>query len=91
MLNDLRPWHLLLVSLAGWVNQHQQRAIEYLLEEATLDLITPEELAEVPRFVEVWQRAGHMNPKEGSAWRERIASWRRFRAGSNSTRVSCAG
>ncbi len=33
MLNNLRPWHVLLASLAGWVNQHQQRAIEYLQEE----------------------------------------------------------
>ena len=33
MLNNLRPWHILLASLSGWVNQHQQRAIEYLQEE----------------------------------------------------------
>ena len=33
MLNNLRPWHVLLASLAGWVKQHQQRAIEYLQEE----------------------------------------------------------
>ncbi len=33
MLNNSRPWHVLLASLAGWVNHHQQRAIEYLQEE----------------------------------------------------------
>ncbi len=33
MLNNLRPWYILLASLAGWVNHHQQRAIEYLQEE----------------------------------------------------------
>jgi hypothetical protein len=26
MLDSLRPWHVLLASLAGWVNQYQQRA-----------------------------------------------------------------
>jgi transposase InsO family protein len=29
----LHPWHLLLVSLAGWVNQQQQQVIEYLRTE----------------------------------------------------------
>jgi hypothetical protein len=33
MLNNLRPWHILLAFLAGWVNQRQQRAMEYLQEE----------------------------------------------------------
>ena len=33
MFNNLRPWHILLGSLASWVNEHQQRAIEYLQEE----------------------------------------------------------
>jgi len=33
MLNSLRPWHVLLVTLAGWVNQHQQHVIDYLEEE----------------------------------------------------------
>jgi len=33
MLNNLRPWHVLLVTLAGWVNQHQQHVIDYLQEE----------------------------------------------------------
>ena len=44
--------------------------------DATLDLMTAEELAEVDRFVEVWQRAGYMTSTEASAWRERIAVWR---------------
>ncbi len=29
----LQPFHLLAVILAGWANRHQQRVIEYLLEE----------------------------------------------------------
>ena len=29
----LQPWQLLLLILAGWVNRHQQDAIEYLLTE----------------------------------------------------------
>jgi len=33
MLNNLRPWHVLLVTLSGWVNQHQQHVIDYLQEE----------------------------------------------------------
>ena len=33
MLNGLRPWQILLVSLAGWVNGHQQAIIDYLQEE----------------------------------------------------------
>ena len=48
--------------------------------DATLDVLTPEELADAPRFVEVWERAGYMSPIEAAAWRERIAIWRRFRS-----------
>ena len=29
----LQPFHVLSVILAGWANRHQQRVIEYLLEE----------------------------------------------------------
>ena len=29
----LQPFHLLAVIFAGWANRHQQRVIEYLLEE----------------------------------------------------------
>ena len=29
----LQPWNLLLVTLAGWVNHHQQNVIEYLRTE----------------------------------------------------------
>ena len=29
----LKPWLLLLLILAGWINRHQQDAIEYLLTE----------------------------------------------------------
>jgi hypothetical protein len=30
---DLSPLRLLLVTLAGWINRHQQQVIEYLVEE----------------------------------------------------------
>ena len=33
MTADLYPFHVLLASLAGWVNRHQQELIEYLIEE----------------------------------------------------------
>src|SRR4030095_7749457 len=33
MKSFLEPWHLLLLTLAGWINQHQQDAIEYLRTE----------------------------------------------------------
>ena len=33
MATDLSPLRLLLVTLAGWVNRHQQQVIEYLVEE----------------------------------------------------------
>ena len=49
--------------------------------DATLDLLTAEELSDAPRFVEVWERAGYMDPAEAAAWRERIAIWQRFRVG----------
>ena len=33
MRADLYPLQVLLVTLAGWVNRHQQQVIEYLVEE----------------------------------------------------------
>jgi hypothetical protein len=30
---DLCPIRLLLVTIAGWLNRHQQHVIEYLVEE----------------------------------------------------------
>src|SRR2546426_10573098 len=33
MIADLSPLQVLLVTLAGWINHHQQHVIEYLLEE----------------------------------------------------------
>jgi hypothetical protein len=33
MSSILRPWQLLLLALAGWINRHQQRVIEYLITE----------------------------------------------------------
>ena len=32
-MNALQPWQLLLVSLAGWINRHQQDVIAYIQEE----------------------------------------------------------
>jgi len=29
----LRPWHLLLLALAGWINRQQQKVIDYLITE----------------------------------------------------------
>ena len=33
MTADLYPLQVLLVTLAGWVNRHQQHVIEYLVEK----------------------------------------------------------
>jgi hypothetical protein len=33
MRADFSPLQVLLVTLAGWVNRHQQHVIEYLVEE----------------------------------------------------------
>ncbi|PLW82876.1 hypothetical protein CWI75_05350 [Kineobactrum sediminis] len=33
MTNALQPFHVLVVSLAVWLNRHQQAVIEYLIEE----------------------------------------------------------
>jgi hypothetical protein len=33
MTTDLYPLQVLLVTLAGWINRHQQQVIEYLVEE----------------------------------------------------------
>ena len=33
MRADFSPLQMLLVTLAGWVNRHQQRVIQYLVEE----------------------------------------------------------
>jgi hypothetical protein len=33
MTADVYPLHVMLVTLAGWVNRHQQHVIEYLVEE----------------------------------------------------------
>lgn len=32
-MNGFQPWQLLLVTLAGWINRHQQDVITYLQEE----------------------------------------------------------
>ena len=34
MLKPLDPFRLLLISLAGWMNQHQLHVIDYLREES---------------------------------------------------------
>ena len=33
MNNVIQPFHLLVVALAGWLNQQQQAVIDYLIEE----------------------------------------------------------
>ena len=33
MANVIQPFHLLLITLAGWLNHHQQAVIDYLIEE----------------------------------------------------------
>jgi transposase InsO family protein len=33
MIKALQPWEFLLFTLSGWMNRHQQRVIDYLIEE----------------------------------------------------------
>ncbi len=33
MNRALQPWEFLLITLSGWVNRHQQKVIDYLIEE----------------------------------------------------------
>jgi hypothetical protein len=33
MPNALQPFHLLVITLAGWLNRQQQAVIDYLIEE----------------------------------------------------------
>ncbi len=33
MSRALQPWEFLLITLSGWVNRHQQKVIDYLIEE----------------------------------------------------------
>ena len=33
MTSTIKPFHLLVVGLAGWLNRHQQAVIDYLIEE----------------------------------------------------------
>ena len=33
MDNLILPWQLMLISLAGWLNRHQQAVIDYIKEE----------------------------------------------------------
>jgi hypothetical protein len=37
MTADVYPLQVLLLTLAGWVNRHQQQVIEYLVEENRSD------------------------------------------------------
>ena len=32
-MNAFHPWQLLVITLAGWINRHQQDVIDYLVEE----------------------------------------------------------
>ena len=38
-----------------------------------------EEVRDALRFVEVWEKAGHMSPEEAGELRQRIEAWARFR------------
>ncbi len=43
MGTTLQPWQVLLAAMAGWINRHQQVAIDYLREENRILLAQPEE------------------------------------------------
>ncbi len=41
----LRPWHILVIALAGWINREQQCVIEYLIAE---NKVPKEKLGKMP-------------------------------------------
>ena len=45
--------------------------------DSTLDLLTPDEVADALRFVEVCERGQHMPQAEADEWR-RIGAWQGF-------------
>ena len=45
---------------------------------ATLALLTPEEIEDALRFVEICERGGGTPPEETDGWRRRILAWPRF-------------
>jgi Holliday junction resolvase-like predicted endonuclease len=40
-----------------------------------LDLLTPDEVEHTLHFVEVMERAGHLDAEEAEEWRRRIGAW----------------
>ena len=61
----LHPWHLLLLTLAGWINQEQQRVIEYLITE---NQVLKEKLGRPPlprEMVELVLTIARANPTWG--------------------------
>jgi len=46
---------------------------------ATLALLRPEEIPDALYFVDLMERAGHMDAEEAAEWRRRIQAWCRFR------------
>jgi hypothetical protein len=74
MLNNLRPWHVLLASLAGWVNQHQQRAAECHQEE---NRVLRQQLGtRLHRLTDGQRhRVGPMDADEAAEWPRRIEAW----------------
>ena len=47
--------------------------------DATLDLLTPDEVADALRFLEVMEHGQHMSQAEADEWRRRTVAWSRFR------------
>ncbi len=46
--------------------------------EALIEIMTPDEIQDGLRFVEVLERGGTMTPDEAAEWRRRILARRRF-------------
>ena len=45
---------------------------------ATLALLTPDEIEDALRFVEICERGGGTPPEEADEWRRRILVWQAF-------------
>jgi hypothetical protein len=53
--------------------------VEAVTIDAVLGEMTPDEIRELPRFIDVWLQAGRMQPEEAVEWRLRARAWAEYR------------
>ena len=60
----MRPWHVLLATLAGWANQDTITC--------TLALLNPDDLFPAWRYIDMMEQQGEINREEAQRWKEGI-------------------